>query len=40
MEAELSPVKVKMRIAQILPRFYSEFPLKGIRVIVDVDPSN
>lgn len=40
MEAELSPAKVKTRIAQIIPRFYSEFPLKGIRIILDVDPAN
>lgn len=40
MEAELSPTKVKNRISEIIGHFYNEFPLKGLRVIVDVDPAN
>jgi primosomal protein N' (replication factor Y) len=40
MEDGLSPTKVKLRIAEIISLFHSEFPLKGMRIIVDVDPAN
>jgi primosomal protein N' (replication factor Y) len=40
MEDGLSPTKVKLRIAEIISLFHNEFPLKGMRIIVDVDPAN
>ncbi len=38
MEVNLSPTKVKTRIIEILGHFSNEVSLKGIRIIVDVDP--
>jgi primosomal protein N' (replication factor Y) len=37
-EPRLDPQKVKARIAEVLKLFHAEYPLKGMRIIVDVDP--
>jgi FKBP-type peptidyl-prolyl cis-trans isomerase (trigger factor) len=38
LEMTLSPSKAKTRIEETIRHFQSEVPLKGFRIIVDVDP--